>query len=241
MKFFSRSRLVADVALGLCLTAMPLAASEVATLRNGFEIVHRTHEQHDGQVRLYLDASHDNFVDVPETEIVSYDWRPDASSNVGATASPLSSADTTKTTGAIVGEASQRHGVDADFIRSVIRQESGGNEHAVSRTGARGLMQLMPQTAAGLGVNDSFDRQQNVEGGTLYLRQLLEHYNGDAVKALAAYNAGPAAVDRFGGVPPYRETQNYVRRVVADYNRAKAAKILHKKTHSETQRTLARR
>jgi soluble lytic murein transglycosylase-like protein len=120
-----------------------------------------------------------------------------------------------------VSEASQKQGVDSDFIQSVIRHESAGNANAVSRTGARGLMQLMPATALQLGVKDSFSPEQNVHGGTQYLKELLERYNGDAVKALAAYNAGPAAVDRYKGVPPYSETRQYVRRIVHDYNKSK--------------------
>ncbi len=130
-------------------------------------------------------------------------------------------AEAAKSTSQIVREASETHGVDSDFIRSVIKQESAGNANAVSPAGARGLMQLMPGTASQLGVNDSFSPEQNVHGGARYLRELLERYNGDAIKALAAYNAGPGAVDRYHGVPPYRETRQYVQRVVRDYNKSK--------------------
>jgi soluble lytic murein transglycosylase-like protein len=89
-------------------------------------------------------------------------------------------------------------------------------------------MQLMPGTALQLGVKDSFSPEQNVHGGTQYLKELLERYNGDAVKALAAYNAGPAAVDRYKGVPPYRETRQYVQRIVRDYNKSKAGTLKEK-------------
>jgi soluble lytic murein transglycosylase-like protein len=126
-----------------------------------------------------------------------------------------------KSTDQIVREASRVQGVDSDFIHSVIQQESGGNAKAISRAGARGLMQLMPGTAAQLGVADSFSPEQNVHGGARYLRELLERYHGDAIKALAAYNAGPGAVDRYRGVPPYRETQRYVQRIVRQYNSKK--------------------
>jgi soluble lytic murein transglycosylase-like protein len=105
----------------------------------------------------------------------------------------------------------------------VIKAESGFNVHAVSRKGAQGLMQLMPGTASQLGVPNAFDPQANVEGGAKYLRELLERYNFDLVKALAAYNAGPQRVEQFGGVPPYYETRAYVARVVRDFNRKKAA------------------
>jgi soluble lytic murein transglycosylase-like protein len=105
----------------------------------------------------------------------------------------------------------------------VIKAESGFNARAVSPKGARGLMQLMPGTASQLGVPNAFDPQANVEGGTKYLRELLERYNFDLVKALAAYNAGPQRVEEFGGVPPYYETRAYVARVVKDFNKKKAA------------------
>jgi soluble lytic murein transglycosylase-like protein len=124
---------------------------------------------------------------------------------------------------AIVSDASDRHQVDADFIASVIRAESSNNPKAVSPKGARGLMQLMPQTASQLGVKNTFDPAENVDGGVRYLRDLLLLYNNDMIKALAAYNAGPQRVLQYKGVPPYRETRAYVARVVKDYNRKKLA------------------
>jgi soluble lytic murein transglycosylase-like protein len=119
--------------------------------------------------------------------------------------------------------ASDKHLLDADLIDSVIRAESGFNARAVSPKGARGLMQLMPDTAAKLGVQDSFDPRSNVEGGTRYLRELLRLYDNDLAKALAAYNAGPHRVEQYHGVPPYRETRAYVSNVISDYNRKKLA------------------
>ena len=124
----------------------------------------------------------------------------------------------------LVKSASERTQVDADFIASVIRAESGNNPHAVSPKGAQGLMQLMPATASKLGVKNSFDSADNVDGGARYLRELLLLYNNDMVKALAAYNAGPQRVQQYHGVPPYRETHAYVARVIKDYNRQKLAK-----------------
>jgi hypothetical protein len=207
------------IAILLLLSGASFAA-EIAVLRNGFTVLHQTREAREGIVRLYLDGDRNSFVDVPAEEITGYACEPtparlDPASVDSEPPKPV------KRTNQIVAEASATHGVDDDFIRSVIRHESDGNANAVSRTGARGLMQLMPATALQLGVTDSFNPEQNVHGGTRYLRELLERYHGDAVKALAAYNAGPAAVDRYNGVPPYRETRLYVQRVVRDYNKSK--------------------
>jgi soluble lytic murein transglycosylase-like protein len=123
----------------------------------------------------------------------------------------------------VIAAASGRYRLDPDLVNSVIRAESGFNVRAVSRKGAQGLMQLMPGTASKLGVPNAFDPEANVEGGTRYLRELLERYNFDLVKALAAYNAGPHRVEQYGGVPPYYETRAYVARIVRDFNRKKAA------------------
>jgi soluble lytic murein transglycosylase-like protein len=123
----------------------------------------------------------------------------------------------------VVNEASGRYRLDPDLVSSVIKAESGFNVRAVSPKGAQGLMQLMPDTASKLGVPDAFDPQANVEGGTRYLRELLERCNFDLVKALAAYNAGPLRVEQYGGVPPYHETRAYVARVVKDFNKKKKA------------------
>jgi soluble lytic murein transglycosylase-like protein len=109
--------------------------------------------------------------------------------------------------------------MDPALVKAVISTESGWNSQAVSRKGAVGLMQLVPGTAQRFGVSNSFDPAQNVEGGTTYLRSLLDRYNGDLNKSLAAYNAGEGAVDRSGGVPAYRETQRYVQKVQDAYFR----------------------
>jgi soluble lytic murein transglycosylase-like protein len=116
-----------------------------------------------------------------------------------------------------IAEASQRYAVPARLIWAVIRVESGFDHRAVSRKGARGLMQLMPETAAILGVRDPFDPRQNIHGGTRHLRALLEHFRHDVRLAVAAYNAGEKPVRQFGGVPPYPETQEYVARVLTLY------------------------
>jgi len=115
----------------------------------------------------------------------------------------------------LTSKASQATGVSESLLRSVIQVESGGKATAISSKGAQGLMQLMPDTARSLGVTRPHDPEQSVMGGARYLAQMLERYNGDEIKALAAYNAGPGNVDKFGGVPPFAETQGYVRKVQA--------------------------
>jgi hypothetical protein len=114
----------------------------------------------------------------------------------------------------LIGEMSGKYQVPDWVVRNVIRQESGGNPNATSPVGAQGLMQLMPGTAAGLGVTNAYDPRQNVEGGVKYLKQLMDQFHGALTKTVAAYNAGPGAVQKYGGVPPYAETQNYVKRVL---------------------------
>lgn len=110
-------------------------------------------------------------------------------------------------------------GVDPALVKAIIANESGFDPNATSRAGAQGLMQLMPQTAAGLGVSDAYDPSQNVWGGTRYIRGLLDRFHGDVPLAVAAYNAGPGAVEKYGGVPPYAETQHYVANVLESYRR----------------------
>jgi len=113
-----------------------------------------------------------------------------------------------------VNEASESLKVDKSLIKAVIRQESGGNSLARSEKGAKGLMQLMDPTAKEMGVINSFNGRENIMGGTRYLKQMLARFNGDESKALAAYNAGPGAVEQYGGIPPFKETENYVKKVL---------------------------
>ncbi len=116
-------------------------------------------------------------------------------------------------------QAGTVHNIDVDLLASLVKAESGGNARAVSQAGAQGLMQLMPATATSLGVHDSFQPDQNVRGGSAYLDVLLTRYHDNLSLALAAYNAGPAAVDKYHGIPPYSETRAYVARVIHEFNR----------------------
>lgn len=233
----------------LSLTTGVASATDVAILRNGFTIRHERRISFGSNTRLYMSTDQTSFVDIPTAEIDRIE--PDLSPPPDAPPDPApAGVSTTASTPAnpspqpavpvaapvppvvvqprlnipdAVSQASERYRLDPDLLNSVIRAESGFNPHAVSRKGAQGLMQLMPETASKLGVPNAFDPGANVDGGTRYLRELLERYNFDLVKALAAYNAGPKRVEQYGGVPPYYETRAYVASIVRDFNRKKLA------------------
>ncbi len=209
------------VLLALLAAASAAPAAELAVLSSGFSIRHSRHENLGAVTRLYLGpGAESGFLDVPTAQIARFEReeieppppQPDPAASTTAPAIPD-----------LIAAAARRHQVDADLLHSIIRAESDYNPRAVSPKGAQGLMQLMPQTAAALGVADAFDPAANIEAGTRYLRQLLDFYNRDLVLALAAYNAGPERVAQFGGVPPYSETRHYVARVIRDFNRTKLA------------------
>ena len=226
--------------LGLAfLLALPCFAGQVAVLKNGFSIQHERHQVVGDTTRLYLSADGASFVDVPTADIEHFEQAADPvtpgaqsplanklSSTLKTPPSPAAYVDLNE----VVNAAGQRYRLDPDFINSVIKAESGFNVRAVSPKGAQGLMQLMPGTASQLGVMNTFDPRANVDGGAKYLRELLERYNFDVVKALAAYNAGPQRVEQYGGVPPYYETKAYVARVVKDFNKKKVSQQKSAKT-----------
>ncbi|HEY1463269.1 MAG TPA: lytic transglycosylase domain-containing protein [Terriglobales bacterium] len=210
------------------LVALPCFAqgSEIAILRNGFSIPHEHHAVIGTATRLYTSVD-GSYIDIPTAQIDHFeqDLRPAAVVPAKKLAvAPIAPLTSTSLNG-MVNEAGGRHNIDPDLLLSVIRAESDFKVHAVSPKGAQGLMQLMPRTANRLGVANAFDPGSNVEGGTRYLRELLEKYNFDLAKALAAYNAGPMRVQQYGGVPPYYETRAYVARIIRDYNRKKLAEM----------------
>ena len=177
-----------------------------------------------------------NYIEVAASSVLRVEQIPDPPAPPAATAAPAAlppalpgpartgpSPLTPAEMGEMLARAGAQHNIDADLLASVVQAESNGNARAVSRAGAEGLMQLMPGTASQLGVRDSFAPEENIGGGTAYLDALLTRYHDDIALAVAAYNAGPAAVDRYHGIPPYAETRAYVARVIREFNRRKRA------------------
>jgi len=211
------------VLLGVCaLMLIPCRAraADLALLRNGFTIRHDRRQVIGETTRLFTTADEKSYVDVPTAEIEGFE--KDLTLPKLPEPAPAGSPATVDLN-QVVNSASATYRLDPDLVNSVIHAESGFNSRAVSPKGAQGLMQLMPGTAGRLGVTNPLDPAANVGGGTRYLRQLLERYNFDLVKALAAYNAGPLRVEQYRGVPPYHETRAYVAKIVRDYNRKKIA------------------
>jgi soluble lytic murein transglycosylase-like protein len=193
------------------LLALPAWAGEYAVLANGFRIHAERHETAGASVRLY---TKDGVTEVPAASVASFEAEevvaaPDTPPKVDA---PLPVADTRT----LVRDAAIRSGLPPTLVESVARVESAMRPDAVSPKGALGVMQLMPATARMLDA-DPHDTAQNIDAGARLLRELLIKYGGDVVKALSAYNAGEGAVDRYRGMPPYPETQDYVDKVIRTY------------------------
>jgi hypothetical protein len=208
-------------------------AAERVTLSNGFALDCTHHAQVEGRVRLYLSAGESSYIDMRPEEVTGIEQVPDPmppsdGAKGGQTETKLSSADLHE----MLSQAGQAHNLDVDLLASLVKAESNGNARAVSKAGARGLMQLMPSTASDLGVQDSFKAGENVRGGSMYLDALLTRYHENLAMALAAYNAGPAAVDKYHGIPPYRETRVYVARVIHEFNQRVKSREAQARTQS---------
>jgi hypothetical protein len=187
-------------------------AGEYAVLASGARIHVDSHESSGGEVVLHLGAG---TIEMPAADIRSFE-SDDANAAVTAASPAPSVSSHSLDPKRLADEAARKYGLPSSLVRSVMKAESGFQVQAVSPKGAMGLMQLMPATAHRLGA-DPRDPAQNVDAGARYLRVLLEKYGGGLRRALAAYNAGPAAVDRFGGVPPFAETLNYIRRIEREW------------------------
>jgi soluble lytic murein transglycosylase-like protein len=231
------------IAAVLGLAQLSAFAGQIAVLRNGFTIHFDHKEQSGSSTRLYtgtgyLDIASDQIAsfDVDETPVTPEprpapqpaaltDTQPSAAQPAAVASQTPAKAAQNVDLDQVVREASSKNRLDPDFVASVIRAESNFKTHAVSKKGAQGLMQLMPATAAQLGVADAFDPRANVEAGTAHLSALLDLYNNDPVRALAAYNAGAHRVKQYHGVPPYRETRDYINKIVRDFNAKKRAQM----------------
>jgi soluble lytic murein transglycosylase-like protein len=213
----------------LLFAAAPSLRAEYIALRSGQRLHVTGYQLLGDKYRLQIAGG---VVEVPVEEVVSIDpedtFAPLPAPVVEA--APLHE---------IVKAAAARYRVDADLILSVIAAESNFDPKAVSKKNARGLMQLLPETAARFGVRDIFDPQENIDAGTHYLSDLLQRYNNDLALALAAYNAGPERVQQFGRVPPYPETVSYVRRVKRGYEKSKAGMSLEVAPNPSVKKTIS--
>jgi soluble lytic murein transglycosylase-like protein len=217
-------KLAIAILTGLAMAGWSSAAraAERVTLRNGFALRCDHHALVDGRVRLYLSAGEDNYIEFAPQQVAMFEQVADPAPPPAPPIQPKATRAAKLTTADVaemLARAGQQHNLDVDLLASVVKEESAGNARAVSSAGAQGLMQLMPGTAAQLGVHDSFQPDQNVRGGSSYLDALLTRYNDNLALALAAYNAGPDAVAKYHGIPPYHQTRVYVARVIHEFNR----------------------
>lgn len=183
------------------------ARADYAVLKSGLRLHITGYRAEGGTMRLTVEGGE---VDVTASDVVAIE--PEEQFTSVPSPEPL---DATVPYAGLIRAAANQNGVDENLVQKMIAAESNFNPRAVSRKRARGLMQLMPQTAARLSVRDVFDPAQNINAGTKYLRELLDKYKGDLKLALAAYNAGPEMVAKYGGIPPFAETQDYVRKILA--------------------------
>lgn len=215
---FVRALAAGQVAMALCaLAAYPACAKQVVFLKSGFSLEIDSFSQERGTVVLQTGGG---TLEFQTSQIARIEVLPDAPAPPPAR-TPLDHQEPEL----VLNAAADNQGIDADFLRSVAQVESGMRQTAISRKGAVGLLQLMPATAAELRVDPTL-ATENAQGGAIYLRDLLIRYRGNSALALAAYNAGPGAVARFGGVPPYEETRRYVRLVLQEYGRRVHARNL---------------
>lgn len=237
MKLLTKSAIAPLLAAAALALALPAHSAERITLKNGFTIDCDHHATVKDKLRLYLNKTEESYIELPGDDLVATEVLPDlpppepeknaTSDTPAATATTKGPHKSTKTNSLlntadlheILVRESAEHNVDVDLLASIVKAESGGNTNAVSHAGAQGLMQLMPSTAASHGVDNSFAPDQNVHGGSAYINELLTRYHDNLALALAAYNAGPAAVDKYKGIPPYAETRAYVAYVIHEFNR----------------------
>jgi soluble lytic murein transglycosylase-like protein len=190
------------------LASLPVSTrADYLVLRNGARMNVSSYELRGDRYRVQIDGG---WAEIAASNVVAIE--PEEIF-VAAPKMPLTQAPF----GELIRKSAEKYGVDVDLVFSVVAAESNFNPKAVSRRNARGLMQLLPETAKRLGVRDIYDPAQNIDGGTRYLRDLLKLYQGDLALTLAAYNAGPGAVQRYGRIPPYNETIAYVRAIRKTY------------------------
>lgn len=210
----SRSLRFAAWLLSLAASAAPVVRAEYIVLRSGQRLNVNSYQLVGDTYRLQVNGGS---VELPASEVVAIE--PEEVFTPVVTPQPASTAPFRE----LIQAAASRYSVDADLITSVIAAESNFDPKAISRRNARGLMQLLPETAARLGVQNIFDPAQNIDAGTRYLRDLLQLYRNDLALTLAAYNAGPERIQQYGRVPPFAETQSYIRRVKHNYDQRKSA------------------